>query len=224
MIAIETDEGHMPPWPPDNQYVHFTDERVLCDDEIALIQQWLDGGAPEGNPALAPIPPVYNNQSVLGTPDLAVTIPTYTVQQTTDEYRCFDIPSNLLQNCYITAIEVLPGNPEIVHQVLVFYDTSGVLSALPIALPNDVPYNFTTNANTAFGNEHLKSVGGKFCLPAGDTDGNGVINHADVNAWINAQATGVYVLPDINKDKNVNATDFNLLQPNLGSMAIKQLR
>lgn len=115
----------MPPWPPDPEYRHLAFERILSQDEINTIQSWVQGGSPEGNPALAPAPPVYNNVPTIVSPDLLVTIPTYTSTATNgDIYRCFVIPSGLTGTKYITEMEVIPGNPEIVHHVLVFQDST----------------------------------------------------------------------------------------------------
>ena len=152
--AIE--HKHMPPWPPNPNYQHYANERLLCDDEIALIRDWVNNDTPEGDPAQAPTPPTYTNTSQLGTPDLTVSMPSYTVTGSGgDIYRCFDIPTNLLQDKYITAIEVLPGNSSIVHHVLVFYDTSGDCAALDAADPGPGYENFggvgSNNATFIFG-------------------------------------------------------------------------
>jgi hypothetical protein len=42
-----------------------------------------------------------------------------------DDYVCFSVPSNITQNRTIKAIEVIPGNMEIVHHALIFIDHSG---------------------------------------------------------------------------------------------------
>lgn len=118
-------DGVMPPWPPDPDYRHLAFERVLSQDEINTIQDWVAGGSPEGNPALAPTPPVYSNQPTITNPDLVVTIPTYTSTASNgDIYRCFAIPSGMIGTKYITQMEVIPGNPEIVHHVLVYQDST----------------------------------------------------------------------------------------------------
>lgn len=69
----------MPPWPPNVNYKRLAHERILSQAQIDAISQWADNGAPEGNPALAPTPPVFNNNSSIGTPDLDIKIPAYTI-------------------------------------------------------------------------------------------------------------------------------------------------
>jgi len=44
----------MPPWPADPAYRTHAKERYLTQAEINLIADWVDAGAPEGNPANAP--------------------------------------------------------------------------------------------------------------------------------------------------------------------------
>lgn len=123
--AITT--GEMPPWPPDNQYQQYSHPRSLSATEKTTYLSWLDNGAPERNAQNTPPPPVFNNGSVLGTGDLTVQIPTYMskAQGGQDDYVCFSIPSNLGQNRFIRAIEIVPGNREIVHHCLVYVDQTG---------------------------------------------------------------------------------------------------
>lgn len=124
-IANAVNERRMPPWPPAPSYSSFAHQRVLTVQEIDLINQWHSIGAPEGNSALAPPVPVFNDNSELSSIDLTKKIETYTVQSAQDEYRCFAIPSGLSQKKFAQAIEVIPGNGSIVHHVLVFYDSTG---------------------------------------------------------------------------------------------------
>ena len=67
-------------------------------------------GAPEGNPSLAPTPPTYTSGPQLGVPDLTVQAPIYTSNAfQNDDYVCFTIPSQLLADKKIRAVEVVPG-------------------------------------------------------------------------------------------------------------------
>ena len=125
----------MPPWPADPNYKHYVHERVLSAADITAIQDWVNNGAAQGNPTLSPPQPTYILGSQLGTVDLSITIPTYTVSGSGDVYRDFVIPSGLGISKYITAIEVIPGNPSIVHHVLLFQDSTNVPAQLDAADP-----------------------------------------------------------------------------------------
>lgn len=124
LIAEATEHGEMPPWPPDPIYRRYAHERLLSDTQIEAIQTWVQNGAPEGNPAETPPVPIFQDGAILGTPDLKITIPEYTVQESEDDYRCFVIPSGFNVDKFIKKIEMIPGNISAVHHILIFSDTS----------------------------------------------------------------------------------------------------
>jgi hypothetical protein len=125
----------MPPWSPDPNYQHFANERVLSNADIDAISNWVNGNAPQGNLANAPTPPTYSSGAEIKTPDLVLSIPTYTINTTSDLYRCFVLPANLLADRFITELEVIPGNRKVVHHVLAFQDTTKVPLQLDAADP-----------------------------------------------------------------------------------------
>jgi hypothetical protein len=126
-ILSDVNNKIMPPWPPDPKYRRFAHERLLSGTDIARINDWVTNGAPMGDTTQAPAKPVYTNASALGTPDLSLRIPDFTIpaNQTNDLYQCFVVHTNLSQTEYITGIEVIPGNASVVHHVLVYQDTTG---------------------------------------------------------------------------------------------------
>ena len=114
----------MPPHLPEPSYSHFAGENVLKASEIQLIKEWVNNNAPEGSESPLPTP-VYNQTEVLTNPDATLKIPTFQIPNTGDDlYQAFVIsnPTPVLK--YISKIEVIPGNRNIVHHVLVFQDTS----------------------------------------------------------------------------------------------------
>jgi hypothetical protein len=134
-IANSVQNKHMPPWPPDPSFSRLAHERLLSQQEITKISQWLQAGVPQGDPNLAPPQPIFNtNGDLPGTPDLAIKIPTYTSTALSgDVYQCFVIPSGLATDKFITAFEAVPGNRPIVHHVLVYADTTGNCAQLDAA-------------------------------------------------------------------------------------------
>lgn len=123
--AVALDE--MPPWPPNNDYQQYAHDRSMTDTEKATFLDWILAGTPEGNSANTPPPPVYSGGTVLGQGDLEVQIPTYMSKalSNSDDYVCFAIPSGLPQDRVIKAVEIIPGNREIVHHALIYIDPSG---------------------------------------------------------------------------------------------------
>lgn len=127
LIAGAVNSGEMPPWPPDANYSNFAHERVLSAEQVATLNAWVAQGMLEGDPALAPPPPVYSTDGFISLePDLEIIMPMHTsaATATSDDYSCFAIPTGLMQNKKLRAFEVIPGNPSIVHHALVFVDPS----------------------------------------------------------------------------------------------------
>src|SRR5579862_7122210 len=76
IIASVTKSRYMPPWKADESSFAFRDSRRLSDSDIALLQEWVKEGMPEGDPKDAPAPPKFASGWRLGEPDLVVEMPT----------------------------------------------------------------------------------------------------------------------------------------------------
>ena len=50
-------ERRMPPWNAVKGFGEFKDDRGLTQEDLEVIAEWVEGGGPEGNPALMPPPP-----------------------------------------------------------------------------------------------------------------------------------------------------------------------
>jgi len=120
-------QDRMPPWPPDNTYSQLLHSRALTSSEKSTLLDWLNNGMPEGNASETQPPPVFPSGSILGNGDLELQIPTYTSAATAmqDDYVCFSVPTGLLNARKIRAIEVVAGNPGIVHHCLIYIDETG---------------------------------------------------------------------------------------------------
>ncbi len=117
----------MPPWKARPEYGDFKNSRRLTDAEIHTFAQWVDGGMPEGDPAHRPEPRAFPTGWALGTPDVILQpeapYPLEAVGR--DEYRCFVLPTEQASANHVSAIEVLPGDREVVHHVSAYIDVSG---------------------------------------------------------------------------------------------------
>jgi hypothetical protein len=121
----------MPPYPADITYRRYAHERALSVQEITTISEWVAMGSPAGNLAEAPPVPRMDQGPAIKSPDMVITMPTYTsTARTSDVYRCFTMPTDRMQDEFIDALEVVPGNAAMVHHVLVFVDTSDVTAEL----------------------------------------------------------------------------------------------
>lgn len=139
LIAAVTAKRYMPPWHAEPASVRYRDERRLTDAQLALIQQWVKDGMPEGDPKQAPKLPDFPSGWQLGKPDLVVTLPrAYRIPASgPDIYRDFVIPIGLAGEKWIRAIEVRPTAPKAVHHMLYYGDPTGSLRAADGAA--DVP-------------------------------------------------------------------------------------
>lgn len=114
----------MPPWlvTSDGSCGEFADSLALDDDEIATFRAWVDDGVEEGTPRtdlVVPPPDRLTGGTVLSTPSFTPEVVGGAFAEH-DEYRCFLLDPELDADAFVTAYEVLPGNEEIVHHVLVF--------------------------------------------------------------------------------------------------------
>ncbi len=125
-IKSYTQSGEMPPWKVSGG-VSFHNERKLSSKELKTLADWVDGGTPSGDIAHAPPPRKFTDGWRLGTPDLILS-PTDDFllgPGGKDVFRCFVMPTNLKEDQYVAAVELRPGNPQVVHHLLLFIDTAG---------------------------------------------------------------------------------------------------
>jgi uncharacterized protein (TIGR03437 family) len=131
-IAVVTQSRYMPPWKPEVGWTPFRDQRSLTSDQIALIQQWVALGMPQGDPSHEPPLPTFTDGWQLGTPDLVLTMPTsFSVPADgPDVYRNFVLHTGQTTDRWIQAIELKPMARGAVHHVLFFSDTTGQAAKL----------------------------------------------------------------------------------------------
>src|SRR5918993_293645 len=73
-IKTKVTTREMPPWHIDRSIGEYANDPSLSDAEVALIAEWVDKGAPQGNVADAPPAKVFpaNTEWTYGEPDLIV--------------------------------------------------------------------------------------------------------------------------------------------------------
>ena len=120
----------MPPWKPALGIGAFEDERILTGAQIDTIRQWVEAGAPEGDPAGLPPPLTFPDGWALGQPDLVLAMPEYSPPVGSDIYRCFSLPASVVEDKFVRIVDIRPGNRGIAHHVLLFHDPAGQSKAL----------------------------------------------------------------------------------------------
>jgi tetratricopeptide (TPR) repeat protein len=129
-MAAETRKRHMPPWLPARGEFPILGERRLTDDQIAVIQRWVDGGALEGNAGDLPTPPSFPDGWQLGKPDLVVTpSKPYTLRPgDEDVYRNLVVRSPVGSDLFVRGVEFRTNGAPI-HHAVVRVDRTGASRA-----------------------------------------------------------------------------------------------
>ena len=88
--------------------------------DIARVRAWVDGGMPAGDPEVVPaLPPL---PAGLDRVDQAVQMAEpYTPKgDGADDYRCFVVMPEHAEDVFLTGFDVLPGDPTMVHHVILY--------------------------------------------------------------------------------------------------------
>jgi hypothetical protein len=114
--AIRDRMGAMPPFFVEKEIgiTAFKDDPSLSDEELALIQTWVQNGAPQGNPADLPPPLEFVDDDVwtIGEPDLIVRSRDVTVPAIGPDWwgDLGLVPTGLTEDRYVQAVEVREVN------------------------------------------------------------------------------------------------------------------
>ncbi len=132
LIASVTKRQLMPPWKSEPGYGEFVGQRHLTASEIGLIQQWVAGGALEGDPRDLPPPPKWTAGWRLGTPDLIVSLPQpYVVRAAGPDFsRTFVLRLPVDRPRYVRGFEFQPGPAGVVHHANIRIDPTPASRAL----------------------------------------------------------------------------------------------
>ena len=136
MIQEVVNERRMPPWHANPDYGQFSNDCRLSEDEVAMINQWVDNGAPQGDPADLPDPVHYAEGWQIGEPDLVVSMDDdpFPVPATgVLEYEYFVVDPGFKEDKWISAAECRPDKRAVIHHIIVgilgqgeFSDDGGV--------------------------------------------------------------------------------------------------
>jgi len=121
-IATQVKNGTMPPWHADPAIGHFANERRLSPEQKATIVRWAEAGAPEGEARDLPPTPTYTQGWRIGRPDVVLQMQEdYPIPASGEvPYVYFEVPANYDEDRWIASWEMRPGNPAVVHHVIVY--------------------------------------------------------------------------------------------------------
>ena len=126
-IATVTKTRFMPPWRAAEGYGEFADKNRLSDAEVAMLQKWFELGAPLGDARRVPAAPTFSSLWPLRQPD-AIFKPSKAYKlaaEGEDYYRNFVFKNTFKHSVWLKAMAIKPGNPKVVHHVIVYFDASG---------------------------------------------------------------------------------------------------
>ncbi len=118
-IRHVTGQRIMPPWPADTLYSRFVGERALTEDEISIIDTWVENGCEKGDPSMTPAPRSFPKGAFLGTPDLVIKMqrPFIIEGNNKDHFAVMKLPYEIPADTFIRAIEFVPEQKKLVHHV-----------------------------------------------------------------------------------------------------------
>ena len=124
-IKARTTARQMPPWHVDRSIGEYENDPSLSDQQIATIAQWVDGGAPRGNPADAPPARTFSHVDEWFTgeqPDLIVSMEKgFTIPaEGPDMFPSETVDAHVTEDRYIKWIQVLPTAYCCVHHSNVY--------------------------------------------------------------------------------------------------------
>lgn len=110
----------MPPWFAEPGYVNYRNDPTLTPQEIDILAAWSDNGAPEGNAQDKPKAVQWKDGWRIA-PDVVISIPEAhrVPAKGSGEIKSFLVPNPFPQDTWVSSIEVRPGNPSVVHHVMV---------------------------------------------------------------------------------------------------------
>jgi hypothetical protein len=119
-IARRVADGTMPPWHASGGTASFANDRSLAAGEADALVRWSQAGAPAGDLAAAPAAPAFPSDVwQLGEPDFVIALEQVEVPAGgPDQFPKLVGKVALPEDKWVTAVEILPGNPRIVHHVI----------------------------------------------------------------------------------------------------------
>jgi hypothetical protein len=130
MIRNVVEREVMPPWfaapqttenKAESHSLHWSNDRSLSAQEKNDLFAWIDSGAPEGDPADAPLQKSFPGGWLIGQPDAVFEFPEPLPVQATGimPYKYVTVETNLPDDKWVQAIEIRPGKIDVVHHVIV---------------------------------------------------------------------------------------------------------
>ena len=178
-IAAVVQANIMPPWPPGKRSPEYVGQssRILSAQQRASILAWARAGGKIDGPARKPTaqkgPEVRQGEALLDLKMQATYTPS-APKGITDDYRCFLLDPKQAGDSFVTSARIVPGQPKIVHHVILFKVGAGQLADAKRLDGGDAGPGWSCFGGTG--------------LPAGD--GAGIADSLNNANWVAAWAPG----------------------------------
>ena len=127
VIEYMVKSGRMPPWAADKKVGHWANDRSLSEMEKRDLLNWIGAGAPEGNPADAPLVRKFVTDWTIGLPDHVVrSEPVSIPADGAIDYVFQDLPTSFNEDKWIKAVEIRPSQSQVVHHVLAYIEDASL--------------------------------------------------------------------------------------------------
>jgi hypothetical protein len=112
----------MPPWFADPHYGKFANDRSLSPEQIEIIRDWADRGAPEGNAKDAKPGPRFEEGWNIPKPDvvLGMSKPFAVPASGQVDYQYIVLPTQFTEDKWVQMSETRPSNRSVVHHMVIF--------------------------------------------------------------------------------------------------------
>jgi hypothetical protein len=133
-----TEQRIMPPFLADNSGScnTYVGARWLEDSELATLARWVEIGMPEGDPSIPAPEPMH--PPTLDASEIATTLDpggSWTPPAAeSDSFRCFVVDMAAVGDQFVTGYEVVPGDPRVVHHVILFEPEDAAAAATAMGL------------------------------------------------------------------------------------------
>jgi AhpC/TSA family len=133
VIEFMVGGDRMPPWSAQHDVGEWANDRSLSPRDKSDLLNWLKNGAPEGDRRDAPISRRFSSAWNIGKPDAILRIPKpITVPaQGVIAYKYVYTQTHFDEDKWITAVEIRPTQPKVVHHVIALIEEPGRRALTP---------------------------------------------------------------------------------------------
>ena len=139
LMADASESGQMPPWhaletaecEPPLGYKH---DARLSEEHKQLLRDWADIGAPEGPPEQAvplPEPPSTDLDNPTTTVTMGAPVNIEEQGNSLDFFHCISLDPGHTEDVFVDGLQIVQGNPKVLHHVLVYIDENGASANWP---------------------------------------------------------------------------------------------